>query len=220
MLERFYAGCIGGSASCFLHQVLYCCIVLAIQHVCMPHSGNDLVFNRAMFLQVQFYGCNRSYRRDAGVTAYEVGHRNRPCTNAAVEVISKLLGPLDHMQWVCDIGDIRLIILFLVLECFPLYLKILHGLIPCHVQKRDEAIDCVVVSSHFDGCCYTRVRPGAEHGQRSWNRRVYIVRVVRVLYTTYGLKRFTASCLMMVLSKSEMSSTIMMPSCCRWIIVG
>ena len=97
MLERFYARCIGGSASFFLQQVVYCCIVLTIQQVCMPHSDNDLVFNRAMFLRVRFSGCNCSDRRDVGVTAYDVGQRNRPRTKVAVEVISKLFVPLDHM---------------------------------------------------------------------------------------------------------------------------
>ena len=149
MLEQFYARFIGVSVSRFLQQVVYRCILLVIQWVCMWCSENELIFNRSMFLRVQFDSCNCSDQRAVGVTVHDIFQKDHPRTNAAVELISKCLGQIDHRQCLRDRREVGILVIFLVLKWFPLDLKILHSLGLCHVRKRDGVIECLIVSHQF-----------------------------------------------------------------------
>ena len=70
---------------------------------------------------------------DLGINSNHICQWDHPGSNHPIEKILECFSPLDDWQSLGNLGDIRIIFILPVLECFPLNFEIAHDLIPLDV---------------------------------------------------------------------------------------
>ena len=94
---------------------------------------------------------------------------DHPGPNHPIQKILEYFSPLDDWQSLGNLGDIRIIFILPVLECFPLNFKIAHDLIPldvcCSEVSLTEFRQPIQVQSHLE---MPRILVQLGHTQRTW----------------------------------------------------
>ena len=106
--------------------------------------------------------------------------RDRTHTNLAMQKVVECFRPLDHRQGLGDLGNFRLIILFPILQSFPLLLKVLDHRVPPHVACSKITADGRTEANQITGRKQTLLRLGTEGAGRARNRRTGVSVGIRI----------------------------------------
>ena len=100
-------------------------------------------------------GCKCGSRSwDLGINSNHICQWDHSGPNHPIEKILECFSPLDDWQSLGNLGDIRIIYILPVLECFPLNLKIAHHLIPLDVCCSEVSPHRLVESNQIT--CYSQ----------------------------------------------------------------